>query len=126
MIASVLRLTRWEWFKLRKRWMPWILLGIAVARERLHLDTLPNQQRERITLLHGSLIYRDKRLSGYDAAIAMEVIEHMDTSRLDAFEEVVFGAAKPDAVLITTPNAEYALFPHTRLSEQTMRMTCTP
>ena len=26
MIAQVLRLTRWEWFKLRKRWMPWILL----------------------------------------------------------------------------------------------------
>ena len=64
-------------------------------------------QRERITLLHGSLTYRDERLSGYDAAIAMEVIEHIDTPRLDAFEEVVFGAARPGAVLITTPNAEY-------------------
>ena len=31
MIAQVLRLTRWEWFKLRKRWMPWILLLIAVV-----------------------------------------------------------------------------------------------
>ena len=31
MIVHVLRLTRWEWFKLRKRWMPWILLAIAVA-----------------------------------------------------------------------------------------------
>ena len=31
MIAQVLRLTRWEWFKLRKRWMPWILLAVAVA-----------------------------------------------------------------------------------------------
>ena len=31
MIAQVLRLTRWEWFKLRKRWIPWILLGIAVV-----------------------------------------------------------------------------------------------
>ncbi len=30
MIAQVLRLTRWELFKVRKRWMPWILLGIAV------------------------------------------------------------------------------------------------
>ena len=30
MIVPVLRLTRWEWFKLRKRWMPWILLGIVV------------------------------------------------------------------------------------------------
>ena len=37
----------------------------------------------------------------------MEVIEHIDSPRLDAFEEVIFGAAKPGAVLITTPNAEY-------------------
>ena len=81
--------------------------ALEVARERLRLDTLPTQQRERITLLHGSLTYRDERLSGYDAAIAMEVIEHIDTPRLDAFEEVVFGAARPGAVLITTPNAEY-------------------
>ena len=81
--------------------------ALETARKRLRLDTLPIAQRERITLLHGSLTYRDKRLSGYDAAIAMEVIEHIDTPRLDAFEEVVFGAARPSAVLITTPNAEY-------------------
>ncbi len=81
--------------------------ALEVASERLHLDTLPAPQRERITLLHGSLTYRDKRLSGYDAAIAMEVIEHIDTPRLDAFEEVIFAAAKPGAVLITTPNVEY-------------------
>ena len=31
MIVPVLRLTRWEWFKLRKRWIPWILLAIAVV-----------------------------------------------------------------------------------------------
>ncbi len=31
MIAQVVRLTRWEWFKLRRRWMPWILLAIAAA-----------------------------------------------------------------------------------------------
>ena len=31
MIAQVLRLTRWEWFKLRHRWMPWILLAVAVV-----------------------------------------------------------------------------------------------
>ncbi len=81
--------------------------ALETARKRLRLDTLPMAQRERITLLHGSLTYRDKRLSGYDAAIAMEVIEHIDTPRLDAFEEVVFGAARPSAALITTPNAEY-------------------
>ena len=31
MIADVLRLTRWELFKLRRRWMPWILLLVALA-----------------------------------------------------------------------------------------------
>ena len=31
MTTSVLNLTRWEWFKLRHRWMPWILLAVAVV-----------------------------------------------------------------------------------------------
>ena len=31
MIANVLNLARWEWFKLRRRWMPWILLAVAVV-----------------------------------------------------------------------------------------------
>ena len=30
MIMLVLRLTRWEFFKVRKRWMPWILLVAAL------------------------------------------------------------------------------------------------
>ena len=37
MVVDVLRLTRWEWFKLRKRWMPWILLGIIVVIAQLAL-----------------------------------------------------------------------------------------
>ena len=83
------------------------LRALATARRRLRLDDLPTQQRERVTLLHGSLVYGDNRLSSHDAAIAMEVIEHIDAPRLDAFEEAVFGTAQPNAVLVTTPNAEY-------------------
>ena len=81
--------------------------ALEAANRRLRLEALPPRQRERVTLLHGSLTYTDKRLSGHDAAVAMEVIEHIDAPRLDAFEEAVFGAAKPKAVIITTPNAEY-------------------
>ena len=81
--------------------------ALETARRRLRLDKLPTQQRERINLLHGSLTYTDRRLSGHDAAVATEVIEHIDPTRLDAFEEAVFGTAKPNAVIITTPNAEY-------------------
>ena len=31
MIAQILSLMTWEWYKLRRRWMPWILLAIAIA-----------------------------------------------------------------------------------------------
>jgi hypothetical protein len=37
----------------------------------------------------------------------MEVVEHVDPSRLEALERVVFGAARPGAVVVTTPNREY-------------------
>ena len=37
MTTQVLSLTRWEWFKLRRRWMPWILLAIITALPQLSL-----------------------------------------------------------------------------------------
>jgi 3' terminal RNA ribose 2'-O-methyltransferase Hen1 len=77
------------------------------ARQRFNLDRLPTKQRERITLIHGALTYRDRRLEGYDAAAVVEVIEHLDPPRLRAFERVLFEFARPTAVVLTTPNAEY-------------------
>jgi 3' terminal RNA ribose 2'-O-methyltransferase Hen1 len=77
------------------------------ARDKLHLDSMPERQRDRIALLHGSLCCRDARFSGFDAACAIEVIEHIEPDRLAAFERVVFGEARPRTVLVTTPNAEY-------------------
>ncbi|MFD1051722.1 3' terminal RNA ribose 2'-O-methyltransferase Hen1, partial [Kibdelosporangium lantanae] len=44
---------------------------------------------------------------GYDAAVLMEVIEHVDETRLPALEHSVFGAARPTTVVVTTPNVEY-------------------
>lgn len=77
------------------------------AQERLHLDSLPERVRARIKLLQGSLIYRDSRLAGYDAAAVMEVIEHLDPARMEAFERVLFEHARPRLVVLTTPNSEY-------------------
>ena len=37
----------------------------------------------------------------------MEVIEHLEPSRLPAFERVIFEFARPGTVVITTPNADY-------------------
>jgi 3' terminal RNA ribose 2'-O-methyltransferase Hen1 len=81
--------------------------ALAVARERLRLERLPARQRERIKLIHGSLVYRDQRLHGYDAATVIEVIEHLDPPRLATFERTVFEFARPDTVVVTTPNVEY-------------------
>jgi 3' terminal RNA ribose 2'-O-methyltransferase Hen1 len=77
------------------------------AAQRLHLDTMPPRQRDRIRLLQGSAVYRDDRFAGFDVALLIEVIEHLDLPRLTAMEGVVFGHARPRRVVITTPNAEY-------------------
>jgi 3' terminal RNA ribose 2'-O-methyltransferase Hen1 len=77
------------------------------AAERLRLEQMPERRRERLTLLHGSLTYRDKRLEGFDAAAVIEVIEHLELVRLRAFERVLFEFARPRVVVVTTPNVEY-------------------
>ena len=80
---------------------------LDLAESRLKLDRLAPTQRERIRLLHGSLMYRDARLAGFDAAAVVEVVEHLDPPRLRAFERVLFEAARPGTIVLTTPNAEY-------------------
>ena len=81
--------------------------ALEIAHERLRLERMPARVRDRLKLIQGSLTYRDKRLSGFDAAAVVEVIEHLDQPRLAAFERVLFEFAKPNAVIITTPNVEY-------------------
>ncbi|HEV2150440.1 MAG TPA: 3' terminal RNA ribose 2'-O-methyltransferase Hen1 [Longimicrobiaceae bacterium] len=81
--------------------------SLEVARDRLRLEEMPPKQRERIRLIHGSLMYRDPRIAGYDAAAVVEVIEHLDPPRLRAFERVLFEFARPGTVVMTTPNQEY-------------------
>lgn len=81
--------------------------ALEMAMDRLRFDRMPEMQRARITLLHGSLMYRDSRLAGHDAAAVVEVIEHLDPPRLAAFERAVFAFARPGTIVVTTPNAEY-------------------
>lgn len=88
------------------------LRSLKIAAERLRLERLPPLQRQRIDLLHGSLMYRDARLrldanTPFDAVACVEVIEHLDPPRLAAFERVVFEFARPRTVVVTTPNREY-------------------
>ena len=81
--------------------------SLGLAARRLRLDRLPERQRDRIRLWQSALTYRDDRLRGYDAAVLMEVVEHLDPPRLPALEDAVFGHARPGTVVVTTPNVEY-------------------
>jgi 3' terminal RNA ribose 2'-O-methyltransferase Hen1 len=81
--------------------------ALALAARRLRLDRLPERQRNRVRLWQSALTYRDDRLRGYDAAVLMEVIEHVDPPRLPALEDAVLGHARPATVVVTTPNVEY-------------------
>lgn len=81
--------------------------SLEISSRRLKLDRLPARLAERLQLLHGSLMYRDPRLEGFDAAAVVEVIEHLDPPRLAAFERVLFEFARPGTVVLTTPNREY-------------------
>ncbi|SDY42264.1 3' terminal RNA ribose 2'-O-methyltransferase Hen1 [Micromonospora pattaloongensis] len=81
--------------------------SLRIAERRLKLDRLPERQRGRIKLVQSALTYHDDRLKGYDAAVLMEVIEHLDEVRLPALERAVFGHANPATVIVTTPNVEY-------------------
>ncbi|RAK57011.1 3' terminal RNA ribose 2'-O-methyltransferase Hen1 [Phenylobacterium deserti] len=104
---------------LRERWLERLVGLDASARDlewaakRLKLDQPGGPPEGRVRLLHSSLTYRDRRWEDVDAAVLVEVIEHLDLDRIPALERVVFGAARPATVVVTTPNAEYnALFPN--------------
>lgn len=83
------------------------LRSLEWATDKLRLEQLAPAARERIELIHGSLMYCDRRLQGFDMATVVEVIEHLDAPRLRAFERVLFEQARPATAVITTPNVEY-------------------
>lgn len=77
------------------------------AEKRLNLERLPEQQRRRVTLRQSSVTYRDDELTGFDAIVLAEVIEHIDPQRLDSMETNIFHHAHPRTVIVTTPNRDY-------------------
>lgn len=77
------------------------------AAQRLKLDRMEPYRRSKLDLMQASLTYKDDRFAGYDCACVVEVIEHIDPSRLGAFERAVFEFAGPQTVILTTPNREY-------------------
>ncbi|MDX2175943.1 MAG: 3' terminal RNA ribose 2'-O-methyltransferase Hen1 [Candidatus Sumerlaeia bacterium] len=78
-------------------------LSMAEAR----VARLPQAKRARVRLAQGSATYADARFAGFDAALLVEVIEHLELPRLESLERVVFERARPGRVVVTTPNADY-------------------
>ncbi len=81
--------------------------SLDLAKRRLRLDRMPEKKRQRVELFQSSLTYRDNRLKDCDAACAVEVIEHIDPGRMNAFERTLFEFAEAPLVIVTTPNREY-------------------
>jgi 3' terminal RNA ribose 2'-O-methyltransferase Hen1 len=81
--------------------------ALQIAARKLKLERMSEHQRGRLRIFQSSLTYRDDRLAGLDAAVLMEVVEHIDPPRLAAMERVVFGHASPSTVIVTTPNVEH-------------------
>lgn len=88
--------------------------ALEKARKRISRREYPGQERgysgreNRLPkLFQGSLLYQDSLICGFDAACAVEVIEHILPEKLPLFEKVLFQKAAPSTVILTTPNREY-------------------
>jgi small RNA 2'-O-methyltransferase len=79
----------------------------ALGEARLTLGLGVADYGARIQVRFGSFEEPDAALAGFDAAVLVETIEHIDPRRLSRVEGAVFGSMRPRAVLVTTPNQEY-------------------
>ncbi|MEX2642280.1 MAG: methyltransferase domain-containing protein [Acetobacterales bacterium] len=59
-----------------------------------------------IELVNASVTEIRADWSGFDAAVLIELIEHLAPDRLSRIEKTVFGHARPRTVIVTTPNRD--------------------
>ncbi|WP_366657133.1 methyltransferase domain-containing protein [Fodinicurvata sp. EGI_FJ10296] len=74
---------------------------------RARMAALEDRITASVDLIHGSLTENCRSLTGFDCAVLVETIEHIDPGRLAVVEQAVFGEMRPGRVVITTPNAEF-------------------
>ena len=88
------------------------ILGIDLSAESLcrlreKLRDLSAEAREKMELIHGSITEPPVALAGFDAAVLVETIEHIDPDRLSVVERRVFHDMRPATVVMTTPNGDF-------------------
>ncbi|MGM0583834.1 MAG: methyltransferase domain-containing protein [Pseudomonadota bacterium] len=82
------------------------LCAASIERARRRLAEL-GPVAPRIDLRAASLIDPAPDLAGFDCALLVETIEHIDPGRLSQVERAVFHRLRPGLVIVTTPNAEF-------------------
>lgn len=81
--------------------------GSALQRARQQLGNALKHRQSRVQFVHGSFARHDAGLQGFDAAVLLETIEHVEPHQLSKVERVVFRLLGPRTILVTTPNREY-------------------
>jgi len=79
----------------------------ALEQLKSRLACLPHPRQTKVTLVEGSLLEDRGLTATVDAAIMIEVIEHLDPAQLSVLERVLFVRLAPDLVILTTPNADF-------------------
>lgn len=79
----------------------------SLARLRERLEGLKDHAGAQVQLVHGSIMESGTSFRGYDCAVLIETIEHIDPERLSSLEEAVFTGMRPRTIVVTTPNAEF-------------------
>jgi len=88
------------------------LVGIDLSAEALdrlqrRLIAADLYDHERTRLIRTSFTESGAGLSGFDAALLVETIEHIDPADLSLVEEAVFRCFRPATIIVTTPNVEF-------------------
>lgn len=80
---------------------------LEIAARRLRSQSVIQAPFQRLNLIHASATYRDPRTAGHQAAVAMEIVEHIDPDKLAAFTELLLEPSDLTLVVVTTPNREF-------------------
>lgn len=81
------------------------LATLGAARQQLGLQS--GLDAGRICLWQASFTTCVEEFAGFDAAVLLETIEHVEPNRLSAVEQAVFAGYRPGLVVVSTPNFEY-------------------
>lgn len=79
-------------------------ISLDRLRRRLAMDNCPTR---RIELREASMTAPSADLEGFDCAILVETIEHLDPGQLSKLERALFHRMRPGMAVITTPNADF-------------------